>query len=42
MNQERLTSLALLSIEHKVFAQINLHDIINKFAVVIKARKVKF
>lgn len=39
--QGRLTSLAILSIEHETAANLNFDDIIDEFAS-IKARKVKF
>ncbi len=41
MGQERLSSLAILSIENEVANSVNFESIINKFASA-KARKVTF
>jgi len=41
MNQDRLSNLAILSIENEVAASLDYNDIIAEFAA-IKARKVIF
>jgi len=41
MNQDRLSNLAILSIENEVAASLDYNDIIAKFAA-IKGRKVIF
>ncbi|ESN91372.1 hypothetical protein HELRODRAFT_153398, partial [Helobdella robusta] len=41
MGQDRLSDLALMSVEREVLEQIDFDDIINQFAAV-KARKINF
>ena len=41
MGQDRLSDLALLSVEREVLEQMDFDDIINQFAAV-KARKINF
>ena len=41
MGQERLTKLAIISIEHEEVKKLNLEDMVNDFAS-MKARKVAF
>lgn len=41
MSQQRISGLALISIEHELLDQLDILDIINDFASV-KARKIKF